>query len=224
MNKLFSLSLLLLACILPLKAQENYSPTTAWPYIYSSFRSGTIQMQSGKVRASDLNIHIRHGKLHYLENNIVKEMFLTDVLGASIGGDNYLNAGDTMVKVLAMNEKGCVVEQTLGDYAALLETGGAYGSSSVTSATRKLSSIDTDNQINQNYMILMQNKDEGQSVPLESKLYLMFAGNRIAATRSEVEKWIPDDRKEEWKQWRKSHKIKWNQPNSILTILDFLNP
>lgn len=204
-------------------AQED-GPTTTWPYLYSSFRPGTILLGGEKTRAGELNIHVRHGRLHYLDNGNVKEALLTDVMGVEIDGTRYLNWEGAMLRVDAQNEKGCVVASILGDYSALQETGGAYGSSSATSATRKLSSLDMDSQINQNHMLLLQNKMNGKDIPLETRYYLMFDGKVIPANRKDVERSLFPDRKAEWKAWLKTHKIKWKEPQSVLEVLDFLKP
>lgn len=222
MKKILLLLALALVSILPGSAQDG--PTTTWPYLYPSFRPGTILLGGAKTRAAELNIHVRHGRLHYLDNGIVKEAFLSDVMGVEIDGSRYLNLEGTMMRVEAQNEKGCVVASILGDFSALQETGGAYGSSSVTSATRKLSSIDLDSQINQNHMVLMQGKMDGKDIPLETRYYLMYQGKLIPANRVDIEKQLTREQKDAWKSWRKEHKIKWKNIDSLLEVLDFLNP
>ena len=220
MKKVVSI-LLILQMGLILNAQEA---TTTWPYLYPSFREGTVRLQGGKVRSQQLNIHLRHDALHYLDpEGRVMQAFLVEVVGAEIGEDAFLNVGGEMMKVVARSGKGCVVAEILGDYAALAETGGAYGSSSSTSATRKLSSVETDAQINQPHMLLMQEKENGQALGILTKYYLVWPGGQVQASRREVEKSLSPERKAAWKAWQKSHKIKWNKVESIAEVLDFLN-
>lgn len=222
MKRIFLLLSLLCASFTLASAQDG--PTTTWPYLYPSFRPGTILLGGEKTRAAELNIHVRHGRLHYLDNGVVKESLLSDVMGVEIDGTRYLNWEGAMYRIDAQNEKGCVIASVLGDFASLQETGGAYGSSSVTSATRKLSSIDLDSQVNQNHMILLEGKMNGKDIPLETRYYLMYGGKVIPANRVDVERSLSPDRKAAWKAWRKEHKIKWDKPESALEVLDFLNP
>lgn len=222
MKRLLITALALLAQTLVGKAQE---PTTRWPYIFPQFQTGFVEINEGTTRTYPLNIHLRHGQLHYLDaDGIIKEATIGEVIGAKVGSDYYLQARGEMMRVVARSEHGCVVEEVLGDFAALNETGGAYGSSSNTSATRKLSSIETDSQINQNHMLLMQSRSDGQLLDLIKTLYLVYPGYVVKANRSEVEKVIPAEQSAAWKTWIKNHKIKWNQPESLVSLLEFLNP
>lgn len=207
---------------LPSFAQDA---TTTWPYLYPAFQDGTVNLVDGKARSQQLNIHLRHAALHYLDKDgKIMQAYLHDVVGAQIGTDSFLKVGDEMMKVVATSERGCVVAEILGDYAALTETGGAYGTSSTTSATRKLSSLELDAQINQNHMLLLQSKSEGQSLGVITRYFLVWNGQSLPATRHDVEKAVPEERAGEWKAWKKVHKVKWNRPESLVSVLDFLNP
>jgi hypothetical protein len=203
----------------------SQEPTTRWPYLFPEFKTGFVEISEGTTISYALNIHLRHGQLHYLDaDGIIKEATIEEVIGAQVGSDRFLQVKGEMMHVVAQSEHGCVVEEVLGDFAALNETGGAYGSSSQTSATRKLSSIETDSQINQNHMILMQSRSDGKMLDLLKTYYFVYPGYVVKATRSEVEGIIPADRADAWKTWKKTHKVKWNQPESLISLLDFLNP
>lgn len=200
-------------------------PTTQWPYLFSEFRQGYVEINQGSTRPYQLNIHLRSGQLHYLdERGLIRETDISKVVGAKVGSKRFLQVGGEMMLVVAQSEHGCVVEEVLGDYAALSETGGAYGSSSNTSATRRLSSIEADSQINQNHMILMQSKEEGKSLDTISTYYFVYPGHQLKATRNDVEKSLSEEQAVAWKSWIKTHKIKWKQPESLIATLEFLNP
>lgn len=218
MHKTLSLIAALLVAVASLSAQ-----TTTWPYLYPSFVGAQIELRSGQISNRDVNIHIVRSELHYIENGYVKRLILNnDVLGVRIGSEEYLNAGAKMMRVAARSADGYVLEEVLGDMAALNETGGAYGSSSSSAATRKLSSIDTDSQINQPYMLLQQSKEDGQSVPLLKNYYIRTPQRLVLATKKGISDAIAPERAQEWKAWQKANKIKWKDPNSLLTIIDFL--
>ena len=204
-------------------AASAQDPTTTWPYLYPEFQEGTAYLKDQSRSVQKYNIHIRHDHLHFIDKEgIVREVVPGDVLMVEIGGDAYYNVNGEMMKVAAKTDKGLVVAEILGDFAALLETGGAYGTSSTTSATRKLSSIDTDSQINQSYMLLQQGKSNGAMVDLVTKWYLVGPSFRIPATKKDVESLIPEDRKADWKAWQKSNKVKWNKPESLSGVVEFL--
>lgn len=222
MMKILFTGLALILLSASLSAQD---PTTQWPYLFPEFRPGYVEIQDGKTKPYSMNIHLRHAQLHYLDTDgIIKEAVIGEVIGAQVGSDRFLQVKGEMMRVVAQSEHGCVVEEVLGDYAALNETGGAYGSSSQTSATRKLSSIETDSQINQNHMLLMQSRSDGQLLDLIKTYYLVYPGFIVKANRGEVEKIIPAEQSAAWKTWTKTNKIKWNRPESLVSLLDFLNP
>ena len=218
---------LLTAALFAILAQVLYAqgPTTRWPYLFPEFREGVVEVAGGSPQSYKLNIHLRHGQLHYLDSEgLIREASMGDILGVQVGAERFLQAQGEMMRVVAQSDHGCVVEEVLGDFAALAETGGAYGSSSQTSATRKLSSIEQDAQVNMNHMVLMQSKGDGQMLALLKSYYLVYPGHAVKANRSVVESILPEDRLADWKAWMKTHKIKWNRPESLLTLLEFLNP
>jgi len=219
-NMLAGMILILLSAVV--SAQE---PTTKWPYLFPEFRSGVVELAEGTSRTYQLNMHLRHGQLHFLDSDgVIRETPIDEVLAAKVGQDRFLQVQGEMMRVVAQSEHGCVVEEVLGDFAALQETGGAYGASSQTSATRRLSSIYTDGQINQNHVILMQSRSDGKMLDLIKTYYFVYPGHVLNASRSGVESSIPADRLPDWKAWGKSHKVKWNRPESMLSVLEFLNP
>ena len=46
--------------------------------------------------------------------------------------------------------------------------------------------------------------------------------NKIPATKKGVEEAIGPERKAEFKNWLKSHKIKWNKPESVAEVISFI--
>ncbi len=219
MRRLISVISALLLTLCLLRAQ---SPTTTYPYLYDQFTTGEVVLIGGKCETRKMNIHLRRDALHYLDNNIVKEAFLVDVTAVEIKNDVFLPVNGRMMKVVAKSDKGCIVEEILGDFDGSREATGAYGGSSTTSATMKLTSIQTDSQINQNYMNILNEKDQGVELKTEHKYYVVCGKWKIGATKKDIAGAIPQEKAELWKAFQKEHKIKWRNPQSLLTIMDFL--
>ncbi len=210
----------MLSVLFSLRAQD-YS--TAWPYLYPTFTEGTILLRDGTKFQQPLNIHILRGALHYIDDGVVKEALLGDVLTAQIGEDRYMNVGGQMMKLVAGEGDTFVAKLSLGDFERLMQGSGAYGTSAVTDATRKLTSLDIAGQPNQNHMEMWESRHGGDRVNLIEKLYLVLPGKYYEATRRSFEAALDATQKAGFKQWSKSHKIKWNDPESILSIAEFLN-
>lgn len=212
----------LFAGICMLAAAQDYEPTSTWPYVYEQFQEGTIYMQQGTKMIQTVNIHLGKDKLHYIDKGLIKEIIPTDVVLVEIGEDKYICQYGQMYRVVAESPKGLVVEENLGDFTKINETGGAYGSSSTSSATNKLTSIATESQVGQNHMLIWQNRDQGVTLPVKKTLYFKTRKDFIKASAKEVQNWAGAERKDEWKAFTKANKIKWNKPESLITVLDFI--
>ena len=198
------------------------TPTTTYPYLYDTFTDGTVVMTDGNKEAKKMNVHLRAGRLHYIDNGIIKEAYLTDVAAVEIGGDVYVPVYTSVMKVVAKNDNGCVVEEQLGDFEAAISGSGAYGVSASSSATMKLTSVQSDSQVNQNYMNILNEKNEGMNLSIQSTYYLVTPKYKIKATRADIEAALPQDRAALLKGYIKEHKIKWRSPQALLPMVDFL--
>lgn len=211
-----------LMMLLP-SVSKAQSPTTTYPYLYPTFVEGKVILSGGKEEQKKMNVHLRHDNLHYIDDGIVKSAFLTDVLAVEIGGDVFLPVEGQMLRVAAKDEKGFVVEEIKGDFEGSVESGGAYGTSSTTSATMKLTSIQSDSQLGQTYMNILNEKSQGVELRVESKLYLYVSGTKIRATKKDVGDFLGEGKAGEWKTFLKTHKIKWKEPQSLLLVVDYLS-
>ena len=219
MKRIMCAAVILILSAVGLSAQ---SPTTTYPYLYDTFTSGTVVMSDGNKEARQMNVHLRAGKLHYLDDGVIKEAFLQDVAAVEIGDDVYLPVGFSVMKVVAKNDNGCVVLEQLGDFEAAISGTGAYGVSATSSATMKLTSIQTDSQINQNYMNILNEKTEGMDLEIVTAYYIVTPKHKVKATRKDIEEALPADKAAQLKAYVKEHKVKWKNPQGLLPMVDFL--
>lgn len=220
MKRIVFVAVMLLLSAVGLLAQ---SPTTTYPYLYDTFTSGTVVMDDGTKEARQMNVHLREGRLHYIDNGIIKEAFLTDVAAVEIGEDVYLPVYASVMKVVAKNERGCVVMAQLGDFEGAISGSGAYGVSASASATMKLTSVQTDSQVNQNYMNILNEKGEGMDLAVNTAYYIVTPQYKVRALRKEIEQSLPAERAAQLKAYIKEKKVKWNSPQGLLPLVDFLS-
>ena len=90
-------------------------------------------------------------------------------------------------------------------------------------ATRKLTSIDVAGKVNQNHMELWESRHNGELVDLVTTYYIVTPAKTVEATQREIRNSLDDAGKEAFKKWLKQNKIKWKNPESLLTLTDFLN-
>lgn len=198
------------------------SPTTTYPYLYDTFTNGTVVMDDGSREARQMNVHLREGRLHYIDNGIIKEAYLTDVAAVEIGNDVFLPVFTSVMQVVAKNDNGCVVMEQIGDFEGAISGSGAYGTSASSSATMKLTSVQTDSQINQNYMNILNEKSEGMDLELVTAYYIVTPKHKVKATRKDIEEAVPADKAAQLKAYVKEHKVKWKNPQGLLPMVDFL--
>lgn len=214
--------LLSVTCLVSVSAQ-SYEPTSTWPYLLPDFTDGILHKTVGADTEGKFNIHLLEGRLHFIEGEFIREALPGDVFSVMIGNDIFVNAGGRMMKVLAKSENGFVGEDTLVDMQALNATGGAYGSSSNSMATTALSSVDgIGGKTNTNHMELKNTRDNGKILPLLKKKYLVYDGKIVFAVRKDVEGLDGLDKKD-FREFCKAHKIKWNNPESLLEVLDYVS-
>lgn len=208
------------AFVICLKAQ-NYEPTSTWPYLYPDFTAGTLYVNvSGEQKDGLYNIHILEGRLHFIEGDLIKEASPADVYSVRIGDDIYLNAGGTMMRVLAESNAGVVLQETVVDKTRLNSSSAAYGASANSMAAWNLSSIEqAGSMVNTNHMELKNSKNEGYILPLAVKIYLMTGGKTIYASRKDASR---ETGEEKMKVFLKEHKVRWKDPQSLLQVVDFI--
>lgn len=219
--KRISVILAVLFASLILSAQDECS--TKWPYLYKDFTEGTIYKKGGEKFVHQVNIHTLRGRLHYIDKGLIKEVISSDVLLVTIGEDTFMSVKGDMMKVVAKKDGGFIAALILGDFSNLNDTGGAYGTSTTNSATQKLTGVEIGGYVNQNHMELLENRNNGELVSLEKTYFLVTPDFSCKASRKDLEENFTPEQKAEFKTWLKSNKIKWNDPQSLLSLVDFVS-
>ena len=131
-------------------------------------------------------------------------------------------SGVLVLQLMLVVQVALVVE-ILGDFEASREATGAYGTSSTSSATMKLTSVQTDAQVNQNYMNILNEKDHGVPLRTVSTYYIFTQKIKLKAAEKDIREALPADKVDAWKAFLKTNKIKWKNPQSVLAVVDFLS-
>ena len=218
MKKILLLAALLLGGVSAFAQDEDYTPTTTWPYFYQDFSAGYVTLTDGSVKTLLVNVNLVRETLHFIDGELIRETY--DFVSVKFGDDLWVNAGGRARRVLARNENGFIVEGIDVDYATLNSTGGAYGSSSTTLGTMALTSLEgigaTNSSSALNHMELKAAKNNGQILPLIKKKYIFTEGKCIFATRNDISDEVGSDA---LKAFLKTVKVKWNNPESLLQLL-----
>lgn len=204
---------------------EAQECTTSWPYLFPEFEKAIVYLKDGSHLTQKVNIHVRKSDLHFLDGDIIKKAEEGNVLRVEIENRIFLNVEGKMVEALKLVGPNFIGLVILGDFEALNETEGAYGSASSTSAAQRNSSIEsgTSAGIYVNYTVLQKNKNEGIKLPLVRKYYLIMNGKLYLANRRGIESELTKEQKKAFKIFLKTNRIQWKNPESLVKVLDFLN-
>ena len=221
---LFSIIAMLMA--VAASAQKD-SPTTSWPYLYPDFMEGELEVRT-KITKALVNIHLNLGALHYVENGKIKESSTIGITKLVIGDDVFRNVGGKMMKMLAEAEDGFVVEETRANYTAVVKKDGAYGTTALNSTTTK-SFLYNENVLNGYNGYLMTDiykdlhamKDQSEKLPVLKNRYLVIGLNQIKADKQNVLD-IEGLDKKAFNAFLKAEKIKWDDPQDLVKVLEFI--
>lgn len=204
-------------------AVNAQSVTTTWPYLYSEFTQGQIYQTTGAQEPTLMNVHLAQGHVHYVDKQgNIREVNARNFVRAVISGSEFIFRDGMLMKVLSSGDNGLVCARYLVDMASLNETGGAYGVSSSTLSTQKLSSVQS-NSVNMNHMELMSRKNEGQKVEIKTTYFLVHDGKCIEASKKAVTEAVPSDKQAALKTFLKNNKINWKAVSDLESVLEFLS-
>lgn len=219
--------LFFLTCLtLGVTAAAQIVAYTTWPYQYPEFQNGTLILSNGQERSASINIHLLKGDLHFIDDKGVIQMAPAGQFSAvRIGEDFFRRAGGYLMQVTpGPDEHNYVAVRRTADLTALNETGGAYGVSSTTSSTRRITSVDLPGMVNTSHMELLRNRESGKRLTIKTEYYLILDGKVIKAAKKELTEEAGPAREAAFKQFLKKNKINWKDEQSLLKLFEFFKP
>jgi len=216
---------LLIACwAMAVTAQAQIEAYTSWPYYYPDFQEGTMILNNGQTRKMPINIHLLKGDLHFIDGKGLIQMAPAGQFsGIQIGDDTFRRVEGYLMQVTpGPDEKNFVAVRRIADLTSVNETGGAYGLSSTTASTQRITSVDLPGFVNTSHMELMRNRENGQKLKIKSEYYIVIDGNAVKATKKDFAAAVGKEREAALKQFLKKNKINWKDEQSLLKLFDFL--
>ena len=217
--------LLLAACwLLALPALAQIEAYSTWPYYYPDFQQGTLTLSNGQTRVMPINIHLLKGDLHFVDDKGMIQMAPAGQFSSvQIGEDFFKRVNGYLMKITpGPDEKNFVAVRSIVDMTALNETGGAYGTSSTTASTQRITSVDLPGFVNTNHMEQMQHRESGKKLSIKNEYYVVIDGKAVKASKKEVTEALGADKAAAFKQFLKKNKINWKNEQSLLKLFDFL--
>lgn len=197
-----------------------------WPYLFTDFTEATLHFRSGETGKAKVNIHLLHNDLHYLNGS---KIFTTDnqndvariVLPDSTA---FVRCENLYIEVLGETPQAILGRRTTGDFDRLFQGTGAYGTSSSTSATDQLSSLQIGGISNMNYDLIRVERENGQTLPLSVRFCFVIDGQIYNANKRTISKLLPEADQKEFNTFLKKNKVKWNREEGLQKVLAYISP
>jgi hypothetical protein len=204
--------------------KAQYSPNTRWPYVYENFEKGTVYLDGNKKNSDMLlNIHLMGNVLQYIgQDGRIYQNSDQSVVRVEIGDDAYIYSNHRMARIIANEGTNLLVKILLADFMVLQQGTGAYGVSLNSSAARDLSSLDLGGLNTPEHGKLLQEKNNGRSIPIKEQYFFIIDGQQIEATKKGVEKYVGEAKASDLKAFLKENKTKWKNEDSLRQLLNFL--
>ena len=202
----------------------KYEPNTRWPYLYQDFTKGVVFFEENqKSSPMDLNIHLLGNVLHYIgQDGKIYQNSDAKVVRVEIGDDAYIYSNHRLMKIVATEGANVFVRMDAADFSSLQQGSGAYGASLNSSATRDLSSLDLGGLNTPELGKMLQEKNDGRTIPVTQQYFFIIGGQQVEATKKGVEKFVGDAKADALKQFLKQNKTKWKDETSLTQLLKFL--
>jgi hypothetical protein len=214
------LLMILLGCTISVNAQ--FAPNTRWPYLYENFSQGTIYFAKNQKSEAQLNVHLLGNTLHYItQDGKIFESSDKDVIRVEIGNDTYWFANHKLMQVITQEGNCALLKLVYGDFDSMTSGSGAYGSSLNSSASRDLSSLDLGGLNQPELGKMLQERNDGSEIPLETAYYFILGGKVVEANKKAVTETVEVSQSDNWKKFLKENKIKWKKEDSLISVLGF---
>ena len=223
MKRIVFVEMLLLLFSVGLFASE---PTTMWPYLFDDFQEAVIYTHDGNRGESKVNIHLLRNDLHYLNGSQIYTPDNQNEVSRVVLADNrvFVRCEDCFIEVFGETPQAIVGRRVTGDFDRLLQTPGAYGTSSSTSAVDKLSSLQIGGISNLNHDLIRVERENGETLPVTERIYFVVGGELYSANKRAVTKLLPKSEKKAFGAFLKENKIKWKDPESLRKVLEYISP
>ena len=223
MKRLLFAGLLGVITSLGLRAGE---PTTMWPYLFDDFMEASIYSKSGNKGEAKVNIHLLRNDLHYLNGSQIYCPDNQNDVGRVVFADSteFVRCENFFIEVLGETPQAILGRRTTGDFDRLLQGTGAYGTSSSTSAVDNLSSLQLGGIANLNYDMIRVERENGQTLPVSTRLCFIVGGEIVNANKKTVSKLLPESNRKEFNVFLKANKIKWSKVDHLQKVLEYISP
>ncbi|MCQ2146484.1 MAG: hypothetical protein MJZ16_03105 [Bacteroidales bacterium] len=219
---LVSVVLLLSTAVLSF-SQNVYSEILyrSWPYLLEKFTDGTIHTLRKDFNAP-VNICIADGSVHFTENGVILQATVSDITSVEINGEKFVPCGSRMCRVIAQKDDCYIVQDTeIREEGEGVDLG--FGMKSQTYASSNVSLASLANLggqfLHANMLDVEKQKEDGEPLLTSVKTIIRTPARYIPSSKKDFTDLVG---KEASSSFLKANKIKWNDPQDLLKVAEFI--
>lgn len=230
MKKIFSFFAVASAALfcLPAMAQnsDDYTPKDKWPYVYEKFQEGVVYGLRGEKTSSErYNVCVDNGSLHFLSSkDVILQADMTPIAYLVIGSKKFQNVSGKLMEVAAESDAGLVLWDLKVTAGGGTDIGFGIQSEGFAAQNVDLKSVFVQLGLDMLNVPVEKAEEEqkyGAALDVEKHLYIRTTnGDYLKAGKSEFQEFVGKD---EAKVFLKDHKVKWNDPLSLLQVVEYIN-
>jgi hypothetical protein len=188
-------------------------------YLLIKFVDGVIFLNDETFVHTKLNYNILSEQLHIREKNKIQKLNNPKIDSVRFHNMTYVNVDSKFYQSIYRNDRFHLLYHRKPNLRDLNTVDGAYNITTETSSVTKLNNFSLPSGDSREIVILED--DTGKEVRTTDQFYILKNNQTTFVTKANLYK-ISAKSKEEIKQFLKKHKLKVNNKEDLIKILDFL--
>lgn len=221
LKKTTLLIMLTIMSIITFSQQDLNTPkiTVNSQYLLIKFVDGVVFLNDETAVHTKLNYNILSEQLHIRENNKIQQLNNPKIDSVRFHNMTYVNVDSKFYQSIYRNDRFHLIYHRKPNLRDLYTVDGAYNITTETSSVSKLNNFSLPAGDSREIVILED--DSGKEVRTTDQFYILKNNQMVFVTKANLYK-ISSKSKEEIKQFIKAHKLKVNNKEDLIKIVEFL--
>ena len=226
MKKLIFISTLFFVIASAHSQQKNDNPNSNWPYLFAEFSPCLIVHKDGNTTKVNANYNLLNELLQYSNKGEIMDFSDPgDIASISFDGLKMAYVAEAYyVRLTDENDKINCYKKIKGNINDLIESTGAYGSSTTTAAVTQQTEINIGGINSMDIRMLWDNKKDGKKFRVNEYYFFATKANTelVPLKKNSLLEAFPKNEKE-IKSFIKANKINFKEDNEILALTEFVS-
>ncbi|MFB6318552.1 hypothetical protein [Saccharicrinis sp. FJH54] len=180
MKKQVIISAMLLIATVSLTAQKlNNAPNSNWPYLFNDFSECIIAHKDSNISKVNANYNLLSEELQFMDKDQIKTLSNPDDI-LHVRFQSYTLIPDDkrfLIVIGDANSDFKILKKEKGNFNDIMESKGAYGSSTTTASVKQQTDLNIGGVNNMNMQQLTLDRDKGKTFRVNEQYYFKQAND-----------------------------------------------